>query len=182
MIAQSSVKVAAAERPPGYPVELELKLDGLAVRPVVPQDAGRLAGEFAAADAETLRMRFFVPAPHLTSHDFERLTTVDYLRRLAITAWDDDQPVAIARYEPAGETTAEVAFVVKPAYRNRGIGRRLIEILARSAANAGYEELSALYLAENTAAAAALAAAGFTRHAADGSIVEVRRDLRPPRP
>jgi len=177
MFAKSSAVVSRRRRPPGYATELEQMLGGLTIRPVVPQDVDRLRAEFESADGETLRMRFFVPKPHLSSGDFERLTTVDYDRRLAITAWDGNRPAAIGRFEPAGDTTAEVAFVVKPAYRNQGVGRGLIEILATAAADRGYQELEASYLAENVAAAAALKAAGFSRRSAESGVVEVSRSI-----
>lgn len=177
MIAKSNASVPRRRRPPGYPAELEQKLGALTIRPIVPEDRDRLRTEFESSDGETLRMRFFVLKPNLSSNDFERLTTVDYDRRLAITAWDGNRPAAIGRYEPAGDTTAEVAFVVKPEYRKMGIGRGLIEILATAAADRGYEELEASYLAENVAAAAALKAAGFSRRSAEHGVVEVSRTI-----
>ena len=147
------------------------------VRPIVPDDADRLGHEFSTADAETLRLRFFTPRPKLSDEDFEMLTTVDYRRRLALTAWDGQSPAAIARYEYLDDATAEIAFVVKPDYRNLGLGRRLVNLLAAEAAANGYSFLKASYLAENTAAAASLARAGFEVVSTTDGVVEATRRL-----
>jgi GNAT superfamily N-acetyltransferase len=173
--------VGKGERPAGYPHHLEQKVmagDRLfTIRPILPADAPLLAAEFAAADAETLRMRFLVPRPRLDDADFERLTTVDYQARLAITAWHGPHPAAIARYEPSAQGVAEVAFVVKAEHRERGLGRLLIDLLAAEARRNGYHQLEALYLMENAAAARSLAGAGFAVRSIEDGVVEAVRSL-----
>jgi GNAT superfamily N-acetyltransferase len=62
---------------------------------------------------------------------------------------DSGQGVAVARYEPAGESVAEVAAAVTPAWRRAGLGTLLVLLLARAAAERGIHTLRASYLADN---------------------------------
>ena len=179
MVAPS--RIARRRRPASYPSHLErpIEVSGkvFRVRPIVPGDSDHLAEEFSDADPETLRLRFFTSRPKLGAEDFEHLATVDYKRRLALTAWDGQLPAAIARYEYLDDATAEVAFVVKPDYRNLGLGRRLVNLLAAEAAANGYAFLKAIYLAENRAAAASLERAGFEVVSREDGMVEATRRL-----
>jgi len=174
-------RVARRRRPANYPSHLERSIEvsgkRFRLRPIVPDDASRLATEFLEADSETLRLRFFTPRPKLGAREFERLATVDYQRRLALTAWDGLLPAAVARYEYLDDANAEVAFVVKPGYRNLGLGRHLIDLLATEAAANGYTFLRATYLVENTAAASALQRAGFEVVSTADGVVEASRRL-----
>ncbi len=174
---------ATAETPHGYPIELEGSLglaDGrrLAVRPVIPGDAALLRAEFENADDETLRLRFLTPRPQLDEHHLTRLVTVDYVWRLALTAWDGVEPVAIARYE--GETdaaSAEVAFVVKPSYRRLGVASGLVALLEKAAVAAGISEFTATFLASNPGAAGVLARSGFAVPTGHDGIGETTKRL-----
>lgn len=159
--------VAQAKAPHGYPTELESSIilaDGrqLSVRPIVPEDAPHLRAEFDSADDETLRLRFLTPNPQLDEHSLNRLVTVDYRWRLALTAWDGAEPVAIARYEgKADSASAEVAFVVKPSYRRLGVARGLLALLEKAAVAAGISEFTATFLASNPGATGVLTRSGF---------------------
>lgn len=158
---------AEADRPPGYPREYERRLrlrDGrsVAIRPVIPADAPRLATAILTADPDTLRRRFLGGPPHVTPALVERLTTLDYARRFALAAADESggQGVAIARYEAMDGGVAEVAVVVDPAWRRVGLATALIELLAEAALDHGIHEFSASYLADNRPVAALLTMAG----------------------
>jgi acetate---CoA ligase (ADP-forming) len=89
-------------------------------------------------------------------------------RIVAIASW-------VRLRDPA---TAEVAFAVEDALQGKGIGTRLLEQLAASAAAVGIESFVAEVLAENRAMLGVFADAGFdvTRTLAGGS-VEVRFPL-----
>src|ERR1039457_7403207 len=55
--------------------------------------------------------------------------------------------VAIAQYEPAGDSVAEIAMVVAPAWRRAGLAGVLIQLLAEAAASRGIRTFTASYLA-----------------------------------
>ena len=130
--------------PPGYPAQYEQKVrlgDGrrVLIRPILPSDAPELAGAIRTADPDTLRRRFVGGPPRLSAALLEHLTVVDYVHRFALVAIDPvtGRGVAIARYEPAGPGTAEIAVAVTPAWRCAGLATVLILLLAKAAAERG---------------------------------------------
>lgn len=156
-----------AQAPPGYPREYERQVklrDGrmVVIRPVIPADSSELAEAIRTADPETLRRRFLGASPHPTPEVVERLTTLDYVRRFALAAGDEQtgKGVAIARYEAVDDRVAEVAVVVDPAWRRIGLAGTLVELLAQAALERGFQEFTAIFLAENRPIAALLAATG----------------------
>jgi len=154
-------------RPPGYPREYERQamLPGgrrVLIRPILPSDAPELAEALKTADADTLRRRFLGGPPRVTPALLAHLTKMDYVRRFALVAIDPDtlHGVAIAQYEPAGDSVAEIAIVVAPTWRRAGLGALLIQLLADAAASRGIHTFTASYLAENRPIAALLRNAG----------------------
>lgn len=175
--------------PPGYPAHLERDVtlrDGrrVHVRPIVPSDAPDLAAAAAAADAETMYLRFFTPRPRLSARQLRHLTEVDYRSRLALVAFgDDDRGVAVARYESRpGADDAEVAIVVDAGWRRVGLAAALLALLEEAARQAGIRRLAALHLADNLPAAAMLAAAGYGSPTVADGITTVTRLLPPKAP
>ncbi|MGE5827145.1 MAG: N-acetyltransferase family protein [Micromonosporaceae bacterium] len=159
--------LSPASVPPGYPREYERRLrlrDGraVAIRPLIPADAPRLAEAIATADPDTLRRRFLSGPPHLTPALLNRLTTLDYERRFALAAADEctGRGVAIARYEVVSDGIADIAVAVDPAWRRIGLATALVELLAQAALDRGIHEFSAYYLAENRPVAALLGLTG----------------------
>jgi GNAT superfamily N-acetyltransferase len=154
-------------RPPGYPREYErqVMLPGgrrVLIRPILPSDAPELADALKTADADTLRRRFLGGPPKVTPALLAHLTKMDYVRRFALVAIDPDSRhgVAIAQYEPAGDSVAEIAVVVAPAWRRAGLGALLIQLLADAAASRGIHTFIVSYLAENRPIAALVRNAG----------------------
>ena len=134
-----------AERPPGYPAELEQILtlrDGrpVFVRPVIPADELAFEREWREADPETLYQRFFTPQPKLDARRLHSFTHVDYQWRLALVAFAEDaRAVGIARYEGAPDQEhAEIAFVVNPALAAGRAGERIVTPAGRGGADSGY--------------------------------------------
>jgi RimJ/RimL family protein N-acetyltransferase len=121
-----------------------------------------LAAAIASADPDTLRRRFLGGVPHVTPALLTHWTTLDYVRRFAIVAADPvtARGVAVARYEPLGESVAEIAVVVDPTWRRIGLATALIELLAQAALERGIHTFEATYLAENRPVAALLELAG----------------------
>jgi GNAT superfamily N-acetyltransferase len=88
--------------------------------------------------------------PHLRDVEVERFVNVDGESRVALVAIDDDDIVAVARFDRrAGSADAEVAFVVLDAYQHQGLGTALFEHLTEIARDKGVEQLVANILPEN---------------------------------
>lgn len=156
--------------PDGYPSDLEDRValaDGSRVlfRPVLPSDATEIARAYAAADAETLFHRFFTAAPNIGNEQIHYLAEVDYQRRLALVAIDEEgNGVGIARYEGLTDPRrAEVAVVVHPDWRRRGIATEMLARLEGPARQRGVDDLIAVYLPENRAVAGVFDRLGYAR-------------------
>lgn len=170
------------DRPAGYPVTYErwLRLrDGrtVHVRPVLPSDAPELAEAIRTADAATLQRRFLGAPPRPTPRLVAWLTTVDYVHRFALVAFDPvaGRGIAIARFEPGGEAgVAEVAVAVDPAWRRAGLATALVELLAEAALERGVHAFGASYLAQNRPVEAMLAHTGSgARHLVAQGVAEL---------
>lgn len=125
--------VRAALRP--YPSELTttVEVDGvvLTLRAIRPDDADRLIALVERCDPEDLRFRFGAAVRHLPLAWARRLAQIDYERQLAIVAEaPDGDLLGVVRLasDPEGET-AEFALLVRSDWRNRGLGRRLLQAL-----------------------------------------------------
>ena len=169
--------------PPGYPRDLERWIpvaDGhrIWVRPVLPEDVARISNAFANADIETIRRRFFTAAPPSDRAHLEYLANVDYRTRLALVAMDSDgNSVGIGRFEATSDREAEVAIVVAPVWRRRGVGAAILSALEAPAAERGIVRLVALYLPENDAVERLLISIGYGgRRIVDG-IAQLTKDL-----
>ena len=120
--------------PEGYPQDLEqwVELDDgvrMFVRPMVPDDVSRIAHAFEVGDIETIRRRFFTGAPPTDRTHLEYLANVDYDRRLALLAMDENgDSIGVGRYEGLDEDVAEVAIVVEPSWRRLGVGSKLLTL------------------------------------------------------
>jgi GNAT superfamily N-acetyltransferase len=156
--------------PAGYPVTFERQVrlrDGrsVLVRPILPSDAAALGAAIRDSDPDTLRRRFLGTPPRFTPALLSRLTTVDYVRRFALVAFDPatEQGVAVARYEPlpdataATAATAEIAVAVVPGWRRGGLATALVVLLAEAAIDRGVRFFGASYLAGNRPIEAMLA-------------------------
>jgi GNAT superfamily N-acetyltransferase len=168
--------------PAGYPFDYERKAvlpDGHTIyfRPVVPGDAVPLAEEVAAADPDTLYHRFFNPAIRLDKKRLRFLTEVDYGRRFALVGFVEGDPVAIARFEPAGGDMAEVAVVVKLGWRGLGIATTMLDILEQAAIERGVTGFEAVYLPSNHAIERVLAKRGFGTASVESGVARVTKGL-----
>ncbi len=138
-----------------YPNELECDVDTMGgatlhLRPIRPDDGGRLTEFHEHLLPQSVYRRFFFMHLRLSVAEVERFTHVDYVNRLALVVEHADDLVAIGRYERLLETQeAEVAFVVADQLQHHGLGTILLEHLAEAALSNGINTFSAQTLADN---------------------------------
>ncbi|MEN8239221.1 MAG: GNAT family N-acetyltransferase [Actinomycetota bacterium] len=171
--------------PAGYPQSLEewVTLPGGAdvfLRPIAPVDSTRMGHALEFGDPETIQARFLTGAAPKGQGAIEYLVTLDYVWRLALIAMDDEgNSVGVGRYEGAhGSETAEVAIVVDPQWRQRGVGSLLLRRLEPHARSVGIEEFIAFYRADNTGVAALLKSIGYGPAPMVDGLVEVTKSLK----
>jgi acetyltransferase len=161
-----------------YPAALESEVelrDGtrVAIRPMRPEDA-ELEMSFVDGLSEQSRyQRFMQHLPHLTPAMLERFTHPDYVRELALVALFDGKFIAVGRYAPNADDTAEFALVVADAWQAKGLGRILLEKLRDEARKTGYKALYGNILAANDDMLDLARTLGFVQQSRDGSEVTV---------
>jgi protein lysine acetyltransferase len=155
------------------PIPVTLR-DGtrITLRPLIPDDRGRLDEVIRRAPPEMLRSRFFTsgpPSPQIVDY-LVNINYVDHFAWWVMTA-DDGLGVGVGRYVRLSEdpACAELAFAVTEAHQRRGIGTLLLGALAVAASTAGIEHFSASVLAENASMRAVLDKVGARwRHGEPG--------------
>jgi RimJ/RimL family protein N-acetyltransferase len=126
--------------------------DGASVDVVTmrPADAARLVRFHHTLSPDTTYLRFFSFHPELSADELYRFTHVDHLDREAIVVVKDAEIIAVARFDRvAGETDAEVAFVVADSWQGRGLGTLLFDRLARRARRVGIDRFTAQTFRDN---------------------------------
>ncbi|MGI8513191.1 MAG: GNAT family N-acetyltransferase [Solirubrobacteraceae bacterium] len=124
------------------------------IRPIRPDDKDLLVAGHAQLSAETIRRRFLMPKPRLTSSDLRYLTEVDGHDHVALVAVDPEHPgsiVGVARWVRLREApdTAEFAIVVGDPYQRRGLGLLLARALVQAARERGIARFTATALSDN---------------------------------
>lgn len=134
------------------------------VREMRPTDADAVREGFRSLSAESLRRRFFTPAPRLTAGMLEDLTAVDPGRRLVLLAFETGTGRLLGgaravrlRHDPGA---ADVAVTVGDECQGRGLGTALLRELVRAARAQGIERLRGNVLVDNGPAKRLLRAAG----------------------
>jgi acetyl coenzyme A synthetase (ADP forming)-like protein len=146
----------------GEAVDVILRDGGtLRLRPPVAADADALVAFFAGLSERSLYLRFH-GALRPDARLVEPFLDPDWIERGSLVGTLEDRIVALASTarlrDPA---TAEIAFAVADEEQGRGIGTRLLEQLALRASEAGIASFVAEVMAENRAALAVFADAGF---------------------
>lgn len=126
----------------------------LIARPLLPQDEAAEQAFVMALSATSRYRRFHVGLRQLPPSALERLVRIDHREHVALVVHeesDDDAPmlVADARYVRQGTDSAEFAIAVADGWQRRGLGRRLMGLLARHAARRGLTTLTGDVLADN---------------------------------
>ncbi|MER7761158.1 GNAT family N-acetyltransferase [Streptomyces sp. NPDC097619] len=179
---------------PTYPAHWEadvvLRDGGTArIRPITPEDAGRLVSFYEQVSDESKYYRFFAPYPRLSDRDVHRFTHHDYVDRVGLAATVGGEFIATVRYDrigpdgrpasaPADE--AEVAFLVQDAHQGRGVASALLEHIGSVARERGVRRFAAEVLPANSKMIKVFTDAGYQqkRSFEDGS-VHLDLDLEP---
>lgn len=128
------------------------------VRPIRPDDKGRLQAGLARLSPASTYARFLSGKPKFSSAELRYLTEVDgvdHVALVAVLADVADEPiVGVARFvrSPVDRGSAEAAIVVGDPWQGAGFGRRLASLLAREAALRGVRRFTAVMLPGNAAA------------------------------
>ena len=156
----------AADRPPeagcrptDYPCDLEadvpLRHGGTVhVRPIRPDDAGRLQAFHRRLSRDSIFFRFFSHLPELSDERAAYFTRIDYRDRMAIVAVcraDDgaEELAGVIRYDVVEPGRAEMALIVEDRHQHHGIGAALFDQLMVAARRGGVRTIVADVLAEN---------------------------------
>jgi RimJ/RimL family protein N-acetyltransferase len=144
------------------------------IRPVSPDDKGRIRQAFEGLSPETRYRRFFAPLQALSSQDLRYLTEVDHHDHEALVAVNPENAtiIGVARYVRSEDPQeAEVAVVVGDPWQEHGVATTLLERLVERAREEGIERFVALVMSENEDAIEFfrhLAPGGTTRRSASG--------------
>jgi len=123
------------------------------VREIRAEDAAALQRLVGRSSERSIELRFFGPMQELSDEKARRFAEVDGVDRFALVALDpedEDEIVAVVRYErEAGTDGAEYAALVEDRFQGRGLGIGLTRRLIEAARERGIERLHALVLREN---------------------------------
>jgi RimJ/RimL family protein N-acetyltransferase len=142
-----------------YPQHLEThrttkKGLNLFLRPVKISDEPLLKDLFYSL-SEDSRYRRFVSARREMPHDFlQKFVVIDYTKQMAILAViqheEKEEAIGVGRYAILEDMhTADIAFVVRDDYQNKGVGTELFSYLTYIAKKKGVLGFTALVLLEN---------------------------------
>ena len=140
-----------------YKYTLKLK-DGKAVefRPLLPSDEFAYRNFFYSLQEKTIYMRYFYKM-RTFSHEVvqKQWSSVDYHKNMSILGLvqkgGHKEIMAIGSYAQDSDDRAEVAFVVREDFQNKGIASYLLEILEKIARENQYNSFCATVLRENSA-------------------------------
>lgn len=143
-----------------YPEELERRqviADGTQVffRPIRITDEEGIRDFFYSVSSDTVYHRFFQPLKSLPHSKVMPLVSIEYEKDMALVATIDDvageKILAVGRYMRGSkdEKMAEVAFMVRDEWQNRGMGRALLAQLIEIAKMHGIGGFVASVLHDN---------------------------------
>jgi RimJ/RimL family protein N-acetyltransferase len=154
----------------------------LLARPLEPGDRALLAGFMERLGEDSRYQRFLAHRDSFTERELDYLTELDHHDHEAIVAIDPatSEAVGVARYIRTGPRIAEIAVTVADDWQGRGVGARLLRLLARRARREGVHTFVGLTLAGNDPALRLLSGLGGARRSRAGTHMRISADL--PRP
>ncbi|MFH1829553.1 MAG: GNAT family N-acetyltransferase [Pseudomonadota bacterium] len=155
-----------------YPEELahcRVIADGTQVffRPVKMTDEDAMRDFFYSLSAESVYHRFFQPVQSMPHARAMPMVSIDYDKDMALVATVEDAAgekiVGIGRYMRGSkeERMAEVAFMIRDEWQNRGMGRALLASLIDIAGSRGIEGFVASVLHDNKQMMSVFHASGY---------------------
>jgi acetyltransferase len=137
------------------------------IRPIDSTDATLLREFVGSLSFETRYLRFMGAIKELSSKAIDRLTRVDHRREAALIAVVNyhgaERIVGVARYAMnADDETCDFAIVVADNWQRRGLGSRLLTLLADTASARGLTRIGGEVLAINRPMTAFVSAHGFS--------------------
>jgi len=168
-----------------YPDELEeyrhtRKGFEMFVRPVKISDEALVKDFFYDLSDNSLYRRFISVRKDMPHERLQEFVVIDYTKELVILALDPHQEydlvIGIGQYcIDANSHTAEVSFVVRDTYQNKGIGTDMLYYLTLQAKKHGLLGFTAEVLVENKPMLRVFEKAGFdmTKHLSEG-VYELR--------
>jgi GNAT superfamily N-acetyltransferase len=151
------------------------------LRPLTVDDRQALIDAFYRLSEESRYRRFFAPVQELSDESLEYLVDIDHHDHEAIVALDpaSGDLIGVARYvrQAPDSDRAEAAVVVADDWQRLGLGRALLERLARRAREEGIARFTALVQADNRRALDLLAEIGPTSSSFESDLVELEIDL-----
>jgi acyl-CoA hydrolase/GNAT superfamily N-acetyltransferase len=152
-------------------------------RPMHPTDEPRVRDLFHSLSQQTMYFRFMSNVVRLPQRQIQNFVYVDFREEMAIVGTIPeaygDQIIAVGRYylDP-GTNRAEVAFIVRDNWQNRGMGTFLLKYLATIARGQGIAGFRAEVLADNMPMLAVLRKSGFgLRSRLDGRVHSIELDF-----
>ena len=152
-------------------------------RPMHPTDEPRVRDLFHSLSKQTIYYRFMSNVARLPQRQIQNFVYIDYREEMAIVGTIPeaygDQIIAVGRYylDP-GTNRAEVAFIVRDQWQNRGLGTFLLKYLSTIAHGQGIAGFTAEVLVDNMPMLAVLRKSGFRlRSRLDGRVHSIELDF-----
>lgn len=149
------------------------------IRPIGPDDRGRLSRAFAGLSDRSRYLRFQAPMADLSDRQLSYLTEVDHHDHEALVALDDaGDVIGVARFVRVDPEAAEFAIVVADQRQGQGLGSELLDRLVDRAREEDVRRFNAVVLAENADAIRLIERLGdAAAHRSAGPQVEFEVDL-----
>ena len=142
-----------------YPAQYERRVElkggtEVFLRPLRPDDEPLMKDMFYSFSERTRYLRFHGPMKSLPHNRLQVFCNVDYNEEMALTGVVGDpgseEVVAVGRYtRDAADNSAEVAFMVRDDWQNKGLGTKLFDMLVEIGRERGIQRFHAEVLHEN---------------------------------
>ena len=166
------------------PIQLKTR-SGLAidVRAATEADEAALTALFDRVSDEDRRFRFFTAANHVSHNQLDPLIHADHFRSESFLGFDASNGALVATGLLACDAaldTAEVAISIDEAYKGKGVGWAMLDMLSHEAQRRGVRRVMAIESRDNHAAIELEREKGFTPSAIEGdpSIVMLSKTFR----
>jgi ribosomal protein S18 acetylase RimI-like enzyme len=144
------------------------------VRAIRPSDGDRLRRFDAGLSEKARRLRYLGYMPPMSGDGAARLASPDLDQRFAFVALAGRRLVGDCRLVPAEGGGEEIAIAVADDFQGAGVGRALLEVALRTAAERGFDEVVAEVNYENERMSRMLRRMGFQRTAWDLGVMTFR--------